>query len=734
MYPVLWNMETYGLFNTIAIWLFYIYNLSNFKNKKSLLSNFSSTIIDRILKKNKFGFLANTGLWAFIEIAVISFVQFEFLLGALHSLVGNTFETGSNYYGTLIFKPIILYLLFYIIAVNPLKQMDLITPAFPLALIFAKLACFFHGCCTGFDCSWGYYNQQYFKNEFPSQLVEAGLALLLFIFLMWYRKKAKEGTLFPIYLILYSATRFFSEFTRAETNILGPFKTYHFLCIAGVIIGVAELFIVLRYSEKIKIVYDRNPFPWIKEKNIIHHKNKKKNRATPLATKAVTKDYSKLKMWTIIWTLGLIGQISWNVESAWFNTFVYEKIDKTPSIITPMLIMSALATTVSMFLFGTLTDRTGNRRTLISTGFILWGILTAAFALTEFIAKSSLLFAVICIVFIDMLLSFFGSMSTDVGYSTWLTDIMNDKNRGQIGGAIAVQSVLGSLLGSIIGGFLVGKENNYIRLFVIVGAFLSVFGIVSIFLFSKKNDATPSVRGSFGKQFFSVFNFKVLFKHKELLWIYASVAIFFIGFNTYMPHLGNYLIEYIGFSADQAGIIRAIPLLFAMLVTLPVSKHINKGRYIEVSIVSITSGLLGILSMFSISPEDVDTTKNFHLRLFASVFLVGVSYIIMLQSTKAWTKNLCPKDSKGQFEGFYAISFALIPMLFGSNIGEAIIKNGGETILNELTGRYEYIPNGKVFLVGVIISTCSIIPILMTARYRKKELTQNVPDTVQDKK
>ena len=37
-----------------------------------------------------------------------------------------------------------------------------------------------------------------------------------------------------------------------------------------------------------------------------------------------------MKKWIIIWTLGLIGQIGWNIEGTWFNTFVYEKIDKTP--------------------------------------------------------------------------------------------------------------------------------------------------------------------------------------------------------------------------------------------------------------------------------------------------------------------------------------------------------------------------------------------------------------------
>ncbi len=722
MYPVLGNtgIELYGLLNIVAGYLIYIYNVCHFRSKNSELSNLSSILIKQSIKNDKFVFLAKPTLWLFLECLLISHVQLNFLGGLVHKGFGNLVQTSLNYYGTLFIKPVFLFILFYFIATNPLKKMDLITPAYPLALVVTKLACFCYGCCNGFECSWGLYNHNSLKREFPTQLVEAGLALCIFLFLMWYKKRAKEGTMFPIYLILYSATRFFSEFTRNDSNRFGPLKIYHLLCIAGVIIGIIELLIVFKFADKIKALYNRNPLPWIKEKNIVHHKNNKKKKNYQTAKAPVKKDYSKYKMWGIIWTLGLIGQTSWCVEGTWFNTFVYEKIDKNPSIITPMLIASALATTVSIFLFGTLTDRTGNRRKLISTGFVLWGILTACFGLTQFIANKSLILAIISIVLIDMLLSFFGSMSTDVGYSTWLTDIMNEKNRGQIGGAIAVQSVLGSLLANVIGGFLVGKENNYIRLFAILGIFMSVFGIISIFLFSKKDDVKPSVNGSFSKQFFSVFSFRTLIKHKEIMWVYVVVSVFFIGHNTYMPHVGNYLLHYLGFSADKIGIIQAVPLIMAMLVTLPVSKYLNKGKYTEVSTLALICCITGALSIFTLIPEQVDTSKVFVPRLFLAVFLIGSAYIIMLQTTKVWTKNLYPEDAKGQFEGFYAISYALLPMIFGSGISQSVIKNGGETMLNELTGRLEYIPNGKIFITGALISLLSIIPILMTKRYSKK--------------
>lgn len=731
MYQYLGNtgIEMYGLFNTIAVYVVYIYNFANFKNKKNNLSNISLFSIKYFSDKNV-KFLKNINLWTLIETMVIAYVQYEFagVLG-LNNKFGNFFETGANYFGLLFFEPIVLYLFFYVIKINPLKQMDLITPAFPLALVFVKLACFFHGCCSGVECSWGLYYPSEDKIMFPAQLLEAGVALLLFIFLSFYKKRAKEGTLFPIYLTVYSAIRFFTEFTRIEKNILGPFKTYHFLCLAGVIIGAAALFIVLRYPEKIKTVYNRNPFPWIKEKNIIHHtkkkkKNNKRNNYTVQNRSVQKTKSSNMRMWILIWTLGLIGQIGWNVEGTWFNTFVYEKIDKNPSVITPMLICSALATTISIFLFGTLTDRTGKRRTLISTGFIVWGILVMCFGLTQFMPANFFTLTIIFIVLGDMFISFFASMSTDVGYSAWLTDVMNDKNRGQIGGAIAVQSVLGSLLGTIIGGFLIGKDNNYLRLFITIGTALSLFGIVSIFLFSKKDDIEQSVQGSFLKQFSSAFDFKKLLQHKELIWVNISVAVFFIGYNTYFPHLGNYIIHYLGFSPEQLGIIEAVPLVIAMIVTIPVSKYINNNKFIKVSLLSIVSGLVGILIVFPVKPESVDTTKAFDIRLFAGVFFVGVSYIIMLQTTKAWSKKLHPKESRGQYEGIYAISFALIPMLFGSNIGEAIVKMNGNSTFNELTGRYEYIPNGNIFLIGALISTLSIIPILITRKYGDQKLKE----------
>ena len=440
------------------------------------------------------------------------------------------------------------------------------------------------------------------------------------------------------------------------------------------------------------------------------------------------KKASGFRMWTLIWGLGLAGQICWNMENQWFNTFVYSKIGKDPSIITGMLICSALATTFATFFFGTWADRTGKRRLFISVGYILWGIFTICFGLTEFISKDMYTFAAISVVLADTVMSFFGSMGNDAGYNTWTTDIMTDKNRGQIGAALATQPVLGTIVGTVVGGMLVGENDNYMRLFIVMGVFVIIFGILSIIFLGKGDDVEPSVRGSFISQFLSVFNFKKFFSLKELVWVNVSIAVFFIGFNVYFSYMGNYIIYYLGYTADMMGIIEAVPLVIAMLTAIPLSKLINNNKHIYIAFSAIAINVLGLLVVGPIKPESIDPSQIFNLRLWLGIFLVGVGYIAILQVAKVWTKQLYPKDSKGQFEGIWILFFVLIPMIGGSTIGEAVVKSSGYTVFNEVSGQTDYIPNGNIFFVGAIIVALSAIPFLLTVRHFKKRMAEGVTE------
>ena len=422
------------------------------------------------------------------------------------------------------------------------------------------------------------------------------------------------------------------------------------------------------------------------------------------------------KLWFLIWTLGLAGQICWNIENQWFNTFVYAKIGKDPSIITGMLIASAAATTFSTFFFGTWSDRIGKRRHFISLGYILWGVFTIAFGLTQFISPAMYTLAGVMVVLADTVMSFFGSMGNDAAFNAWINDVMEDSNRGQIGAALATQPVLGTILGTVVGGFLVGSDDRYMRLFLVMGLLVILFGILSFFMMSEKDDVAPSKRGTFWQQFFSVFNLRKLFSLRELLCVNLAVSVFFIGFNAYFAYMGNYIIYYLGFTADQMGIIEAVPLIVAMLSAIPVSGFINRGKNLAVSVFGCVLNAAGLAVLSTVRPESINTGSLFNPVLFFGILLVGIGYISFLQTTKIWVKQLYPEDSRGQFEGIWILFFVLIPMIGGSLLGQFAVKHSGKTFVDAVSGQMQYIPDSSIFIYGLVFILIAAIPLLLTKK------------------
>lgn len=68
------------------------------------------------------------------------------------------------------------------------------------------------------------------------------------------------------------------------------------------------------------------------------------------------------KNWVLIWVLGMTGQICWNIENSWFNTFVYDKIAPEPAIVSWMVGVSAAVSTFCTFLVGTWGGQEGEEK------------------------------------------------------------------------------------------------------------------------------------------------------------------------------------------------------------------------------------------------------------------------------------------------------------------------------------------------------------------------------------
>ena len=437
------------------------------------------------------------------------------------------------------------------------------------------------------------------------------------------------------------------------------------------------------------------------------------------------KNSSSLRFWVLVWGLGFIGQLVWNVENQWFNTFVYAKIAKDPTIISWMVAISAIATTISTFVFGTLSDRRGRRKPFIAGGYILWGIFTILFGTTEFITggKSAdsaklLVLAATAVVLADALMSFFGSMGNDAGFNAWLNDNMNDKNRSHIGAALATQPIIGTIVGVVVGGMLIGENDNYMRLFVAEGGLAIVFGLLAFLFMGDAPALTPNRQGSFSRQLLGGFDFRELLKRKELVWVFLVLCVYFIAFNVYYPHVGNYMIYYLGFSPNDIGIIQGIALILGMLSVIPASRLLNRNKFVLAAVLSILLSLVGVgmLGLFG-RPENVDPHTILNWSLLIALFFFGCGYIMFMQVLSVWMKQLFPEDAKGQFEGFRIIFFVLIPWVVSPFIANPIIKRNGQIL--DQDGLPAYLPTHVLFLISTALILLTFLPLFFAARQRR---------------
>ena len=456
---------------------------------------------------------------------------------------------------------------------------------------------------------------------------------------------------------------------------------------------------------------------------------------------------SNFGFWATVWGMGLAGQLCWNIENQWFNTFVYAKISGDVNIVTWMVIVSALVTTVSTFVFGTWSDRIGKRRIFVSCGYIIWGFTTIAFGLTEF-ARDSGIGALVAlsgalVVATDAIMSFFGSMAYDAGYSVWLNDHTSEKNAGQVGAALAVLPILSTVIGTVVGGMLINignptvgtdhydpSQDNYQLLFWTMGIFVIVVGIASLFFMKDHPDVKPHKKGSFLQQLVSVFQLETLNQNphlKEMLLACSVNCVFFIPFNFYFTHLGNWLINDIGLTTGDMGLVEGIALLLAALFTIPFAKVINSGKIPQVCAVSVIINALGLfgISKFVTGPESINTGNLFsfsNLHLFFFVFLVGVGYVLISQAATVWVKVLFPEENRGALEGVKVIAFTLIPMFFGTLLGNVIIKNTPQPVpVYDVYGHLIDVPQENLFGIAGIMVLLTLVPLYFGAKeYRKR--------------
>jgi phosphatidylglycerol:prolipoprotein diacylglycerol transferase len=124
------------------------------------------------------------------------------------------------------------------------KVADAFAPGIALGQAVGRLGCFAAGCCWGRPTSsWVGVKFPPVAHEHvgvpagmalhPTQLYESAVTLVIFLFLMWLRRRrVYPGQVVLIYILLYATARFIIEFYRGDwRGWVGPLSTSQFIAL-----------------------------------------------------------------------------------------------------------------------------------------------------------------------------------------------------------------------------------------------------------------------------------------------------------------------------------------------------------------------------------------------------------------------------------------------------------------------------------------------------------------------
>lgn len=417
------------------------------------------------------------------------------------------------------------------------------------------------------------------------------------------------------------------------------------------------------------------------------------------------------KQFASLMLLWLAGQLAWAIENQYFNTYLYDRITPNPQAVSWMVSITAIVSTLTTILMGTLSDRTrtrwGKRRPFIFLGFIFWGIFTALFADAAYF--KSVAMGVFMAILFDSIMTFFGATASDAAINAYVADVTTVENRGRVSGAMQVMGWLATLVVYGGAGFII-QAIDYTGFFYAVGAFALLMGLIfAPMLTEKPDDSKPE--GTFWGQIAETFQIKHLLEQRDLFLLFIALTLFMIGINTFFSYLMIYLQHHVNLSITQSSILVGVAIIVGGVgFAVPLGILADKMGRRQVAVVSVVLESIGLIC-FSIS-------KSLPTLILSGIVWLG-AYTGWAVATGAWTKDLYPEEKRGQFAGLYILFNVAFTMIPGSLLGGWLSNKYGQSIV--IDGNVGSVPPPLIFQVAAGLVLLALIPLAVIHQREKKQ-------------
>ncbi|MCR4790700.1 MAG: MFS transporter [Treponemataceae bacterium] len=434
-----------------------------------------------------------------------------------------------------------------------------------------------------------------------------------------------------------------------------------------------------------------------------------------METKNVTKISGKI--WFSAIFFGLIGQIAWIVENMYFATFAQDifansgRSDMSYQVTTLMVILSALAATITTIFAGTWSDRVGKRKPFIALGYIFWGLTIMLFAFLPMKAEAKALALIaFLIVLFDCVMTFAGSTSNDAAFNAWVTDNTDETNRGKINGILSILPVIAVVIVFVgLGSFYNSKNESNALFFIIIGAIPIIAGIIALFVLKDAPDVKVNKSSNFFQDIAYGFKIQTVRENRILYITLLGLCLIGIAQQTFFSYLINFLIRTLGLGDGFVIPMAVIIVGSAVLTGIIGFRFDKKGRknfYIPLLIMAI----VGILSFFCLQYlSGIART----IVLYAGGIIMMGGILSLLGAFNANFQDHIPEGCEGRLQGVRMCFSVLIPMIIGPIISlilglDAMGMNGDN-----------FVPPYTLFLAAAIVAILALIPIIFIRKENK---------------
>ena len=405
--------------------------------------------------------------------------------------------------------------------------------------------------------------------------------------------------------------------------------------------------------------------------------------------------------------LGFTGQLAWTVENMYLNVFVYDTITDSPHVIALMVAISALAATLATLLIGALSDKVGTRRPFIVFGYVIWGVLTAAFGFVrgDNGTAQAVTFAVISIVALDAIMSFFGAGANDGAFNAWVTDSTNEGNRGRVDAILQVMPLIAML---VVFGALDGltQSGNWTAFFGIIGGVVVLVGVGSWFLVKDAPTIKKSPEPYFGSLVYGL-RASTIRKHTALYVTLLAWAVVSTSTQVFMPYLIIYIQRRL--QMDNYPLILASVILASSVISVLGGRVIDRVGKVNSILPATGMMVAGCFGMF-------------FARTMMPVILCGTlvfgGMMLSTAAIAATVRDQTPTDRVGMVQGLRMVAMVLVPMWIGPFIGAQVISGAGETYFD--LGVEKQVPTPWIFVASGVIALLVIIPVAWLRRLERK--------------